>query len=144
MCHRAPFKVLCVAEHRYKILPLSSRKIYPEALCTTLDQPNKGTLDLRAYAMDPKRACDCSWPVCTLGVYQPSIRHHSQLRKEMESVTSKPLPKRPFRISIAEQINSALAKPLCDTKRVVLLDALRWPELCKKLRLMGHARRLVA
>ena len=60
----------------------------------------------------------------TLGVYQPSIRRHSQLRKEMESVASKPLPKRPFRISIAEQINSTLAKPLCDIKRVVLLDAL--------------------
>jgi len=117
-------KVLCVAEHRYKILPIPSRKIYPKALYTTLDQPDKDTLDIRAYSMDPKRACDCSWAVCTLGVYQPSIRRHSQLRKEMESVASKPLPKRPLRISIAEQINSALAKPLCDIKRVVLLDAL--------------------
>ena len=65
----------CPAEHGFKILLTPSRKVYPKALCTNLDdQLGKDTLELRAYSMYPKSACGCSWLVSTLGAYQPSIK----------------------------------------------------------------------
>ena len=74
MCPRTPSKMLCAAEHGFKILPIPSRKVYPKALCANLDQPGKHTLELRAYPMDLQRACGCNWLVFTFGVLQPPVR----------------------------------------------------------------------